>query len=392
MAVFSMCVLVASVAQVPDPASAGTPTARATRTSFYAPPPGSVAGPHGTVIRARRISGPAAFPDSTTWLVLYRSRTSAGTPAVSSGTVTVPDGDAPEGGWPLISWAHGTTGVADACAPSRYGPGYGSEAYVSVYRATLAKWVAAGYAVAQTDYIGLGTPGPHAYADGVAEAHAVADIAAASRTVAPSIGRRWVAMGHSQGGQAAIFASALGQAWDPQMRLLGAAALAPGSNWVTDVGLLRSLPVTNPGVAFLPLLLRGVQAVSSFDPDTVLTDRAEALLDDVDKGCLAQLQEKTSWGGIRGNAVFRSGADLSQLNRVLKADDPGTTSPKVPIFMAQGLLDQTSLAPFTEVLALELRAKRVRLDYQRYPTADHRGVIAASYPAAQRWVAALFAS
>ena len=36
-----------------------------------------------------------------------------------SGTLTVPKGKAPKGGWPVISWAHGTTGIADQCAPSR---------------------------------------------------------------------------------------------------------------------------------------------------------------------------------------------------------------------------------------------------------------------------------
>ena len=44
-----------------------------------------------------------------------------------SGTLTVPKGKAPKGGWPVIAWAHGTTGIADSCAPSREG----SEAIVN---------------------------------------------------------------------------------------------------------------------------------------------------------------------------------------------------------------------------------------------------------------------
>src|SRR5688572_28267088 len=35
-----------------------------------------------------------------------------------SGSVYVPKGTAPAGGWPVIAWAHGTTGTADVCAPS----------------------------------------------------------------------------------------------------------------------------------------------------------------------------------------------------------------------------------------------------------------------------------
>src|SRR6202012_1095533 len=35
-----------------------------------------------------------------------------------SGTLSLPKGTPPQGGWPLISWVHGTLGVADRCAPS----------------------------------------------------------------------------------------------------------------------------------------------------------------------------------------------------------------------------------------------------------------------------------
>src|SRR5690606_3805138 len=35
-----------------------------------------------------------------------------------SGALFLPAGEPPAGGWPLLAWAHGTTGVADICAPS----------------------------------------------------------------------------------------------------------------------------------------------------------------------------------------------------------------------------------------------------------------------------------
>ena len=55
------------------------------------------------------------------WRILYTStdgRTGHGQ-LVTSGAVFVPPGPAPAGGWPIMAWAHGTTGIADACAPSR---------------------------------------------------------------------------------------------------------------------------------------------------------------------------------------------------------------------------------------------------------------------------------
>ena len=33
--------------------------------------------------------------------------------------VFTPEGTPPAKGWPIVAWAHGTTGVADQCAPSR---------------------------------------------------------------------------------------------------------------------------------------------------------------------------------------------------------------------------------------------------------------------------------
>ena len=40
------------------------------------------------------------------------------TPVVVSGEFFVPKGAPPAGGWPVLAWAHGTTGMADICAPS----------------------------------------------------------------------------------------------------------------------------------------------------------------------------------------------------------------------------------------------------------------------------------
>lgn len=98
-----------------------------------------------------------------------------------SGSVSVPDGQAPEGGWPVISWAHGTTGVADACAPSTGSvPGSDGE-YLRYINETIDRYVRAGSAVVQTDYVGMGTPGVHPYINGDSEANAVPDIVTAAR-------------------------------------------------------------------------------------------------------------------------------------------------------------------------------------------------------------------
>ncbi|MEJ7703119.1 MAG: hypothetical protein WKF47_05470 [Geodermatophilaceae bacterium] len=60
------------------------------------------------------------------------------------------DGDAPEGGWPLVAFAHGTAGLGDQCAPSTNG------IEKVLY---LDPFIEAGYAVVALDFAGLGTDG-----------------------------------------------------------------------------------------------------------------------------------------------------------------------------------------------------------------------------------------
>ncbi|MBE7195993.1 MAG: alpha/beta hydrolase, partial [Gordonia polyisoprenivorans] len=51
--------------------------------------------------------------------VVYRSVSGVdGTTTTVSGAVFVPGGTRPAGGWPLIAYAHGTTGVSRDCGPS----------------------------------------------------------------------------------------------------------------------------------------------------------------------------------------------------------------------------------------------------------------------------------
>jgi hypothetical protein len=53
--------------------------------------------------------------------VYYLSTGHFGLPVIVSGAVFIPEGATPAGGWPMVSWAHGTVGVADVCAPSTAG-------------------------------------------------------------------------------------------------------------------------------------------------------------------------------------------------------------------------------------------------------------------------------
>ena len=91
--------------------------------AFYTPPDLLPHGDRGDLIYQRRLDNAvAALDDADNWLVLYRSQDAQGSAVATSGIIALPRREPPAGGFPVISWAHGTVGVADLCAPSRDAP------------------------------------------------------------------------------------------------------------------------------------------------------------------------------------------------------------------------------------------------------------------------------
>jgi pimeloyl-ACP methyl ester carboxylesterase len=165
-------------------------------TAFYDPPQPLAAAPPGTLIRSEPFDGYHLPEGASAVRILYHSRALNGGDIAASGAVLIPAGKSPSGGWPVIAWAHGTSGVARRCAPSLMKDlEYGNEG--------LMPMVAAGFAVIATDYAGLGTPGAHQYDNKIPQANDVVYSVAAAHAAVPSLGPRWVAIGHSQGGIAA---------------------------------------------------------------------------------------------------------------------------------------------------------------------------------------------
>lgn len=130
----------------------------------------------GDVLAAEELPPAERLAGATRHRVLYASEDRDGTTVPVSGVVLVPDGTPPEGGWPVVSWAHGTTGVADACAPSLT-----DNLFYNEYAQEASTMLDAGYGVVATDYPGLGTPGMHSYLVGVDEGNAVVDMVTAAR-------------------------------------------------------------------------------------------------------------------------------------------------------------------------------------------------------------------
>lgn len=341
----------------------------------------------GELLTARDIGGSVALPAAArTELVTYVSQDATGKPVVVSGTVAIPRTPPPAGGYPVISWAHGTTGVADGCAPSADFPGGPAHDYLAEMDTSLNEWVGKGYVVASTDYEGLGTPGMHPYINGVTEANAVTDIVRAARRMDPSVGTTWFAVGHSQGGQAALFTAAQGSARAPELHLGGAVSIAPGSGFDQ---LVRYFQMGAPGAeaaeSFLPLILLGAQAADpALDPSRWVTADAQPLLSEARVGCIDDLRKVAP---VPANRIFRADADLGPLTGYLVQQDPGTLHLKVPVMVAQSSGDAVISKASTDLLVKTLRDKGNTLDYHEYQGVDHRGTVGASLRDAENFVA-----
>ena len=219
------------LASLPAAADAATVRKGPSGTAFYTPPSPLPGKGHGGLIWARKLTGTAALKGGAgNRLVLYRSTGVTGKAIAVSGTVSVPKGRAPKGGWPVITWGHGTTGIADKCAPSRDSGSNPAHGLISYAYPLLQRWLKAGYAVVRTDYEGLGTPGDHPYLIGRSEGRSMLDMVRAARKLDKRLGRRVVIAGHSQGGQSALFAAALAPKWTPELKVRGTLALAPVSH------------------------------------------------------------------------------------------------------------------------------------------------------------------
>jgi len=341
--------------------------------AFYDPPKLKGAA-HGAPLWARSLKGTAALtPSGGNRLVLYRSLDHRDRSVAVSGTITVPEGEPPKGGWPILAYGHGTTGIADQCAPSRDTETNPAHLYISYIYPFLDEWVEAGYAVVRSDFQGLGTPGTHGFLAGAEEGRAILDLAKAARKVDPEIGKQVVIAGHSQGGHAALWAAALESKYNRDLDVRGTVAFAPASHIEEQAKLIGALSAPGGGLSGLAaLILRGVSvAHPELEVAKLLAPEAKALFPDTLTECEPQLAEPDSFGGIAPADLLRSGVDAESLYAALGESDPETLKIKRPLLIAQGSADGTVYPFLTDQLVEELEGRGADLDYRTYEGVDH---------------------
>ncbi|MFN8025549.1 MAG: lipase family protein [Acidimicrobiia bacterium] len=326
---------------------------------FYKAPTPLPPGEPGDIIWAAPYQ---AVPGAKAWKVLYHSRSLAGDDIAVSGVIVVPDGKAPAGGRPVISWAHGTHGIADNCAPSRVND------WVPRMPA-IKSLVEQGYVVAATDYEGLGTPGTHPYLVGESEARGTLDVVRAARNLPGSdASAQTVVWGHSQGGQASLFAGEIAPTYAPELDLRGIVAGAP----VTDVAAMFPAASTIPAtLGFVVMGLQGIQAAfPDADAQDVLTPQAIAKADKiVNSKCyedvLAAFNQPVS------EVIGANPADVAPFPELFARDTTGNVATAAPQFVYQGKSDDVVYKVFTDAYVKKVCGMGNTVEYTTFGGKDH---------------------
>lgn len=173
------CVLIVGLASLYGAGAAPGRGEHMSRDTSVRPP-----AARGALIWARPFNTAAALPSAArNYRVLYHSRRPDDSDVTVSGTVAIPRGNPPAAGWPLITWTHGTTGLALRCAPSSDTVDGPEHRYLSITQAILDAFVKRGYVVVATDYQGIGAAGTPAYLVGLGEGRSTIDIMRAARKI-----------------------------------------------------------------------------------------------------------------------------------------------------------------------------------------------------------------
>jgi acetyl esterase/lipase len=360
------------------------PSPAAAQSAFYQATDSEISGPVGSLIRKEpRVGAPAG---ATAYKVLYRSTKPDGTPIAVSGIVIVPAGQAPAGGWPIVAWAHPTTGVVSHCAPSL-------ALFVFQQIAGSRRLLENGYAIAATDYPGLGTPGPHPYLVGDSEAHAVIDSVRAARSF-PGLenSTRYTVWGHSQGGQAALFTGMIAKAYAPELQLVGVAAAAPA----TDLAALMTDDLNTAGGRNLTAMTTWSWArVFNAPINEVVEPAAMATVNALANECIEgafdlYVREKMSAPLATAFLSVKNPATIEPWKSLLAQNTAGDLPPDIPLFLSQGLSDGLVRPAVTQAYKVRLCKAGSKVKTLLMPGVSHGFIGYDSADAAADWMADRF--
>ena len=356
---------------------------------FYEAPRETSESPLGTILKIEKNTDTTKYllPTTTTFSrFLYQSVTLNGSKVPVSAYFLWPYSPRPQpDGYPVVAWAHGTSGFDANAAPSHHKNLW--QHFLAPYQLALH-----GYVVVATDYAGLGVgrypsgkPIVHEYLAPPSQANDVIYSVRAAQAAFPELSKRFIVIGHSQGGGAA-WSVAQSAATHDIPGYIGAIAVSPYTSVLEEPNEFAKILAAAicPGLA---------SAIPEFKPGDLLTAKGERRLEMVHQ----------TGAAISSAVALLSGEDIlkpnwrnnSHLREQMQRTGNGGKAIKGPLLITHGTSDP--------VLSVSVVEDAIRKTFERFPYTQstiqylslpkvtHVAALAASQRVWMDWIADRFA-
>ena len=361
---------------------------------FYDAPHEPSDAPPGTLLKVEKSTDTSKYliPSSCALSrFIYQSETLTGSKVPVSAYVLWPysprSQPPPDGGYPVVAWAHGTSGFDANAAPSHHKNLW--QHFLAPYQIALQ-----GYVVVATDYAGLGVyqyPSGeaivHEYLAPPAQANDIVQSVTAARAAFPELSMDFVAIGHSQGGGAA-WAVAQKAASTSIPGYLGAIAISPYTNMLEmDNEVTKFLTAAMcPGLA---------SAFPDFNPQDLLTAEGQKCLDTIHR---MSMGTNTAFAYLSGSAdLLKPGwRDNSHVKRYMTLTSNGGKAIKGPLLITHGKSDPLLTIDAVEnavkkTVELDPSSSSTQIEFAVLPDVTHVSALPASQRLWMDWIGDRFA-
>lgn len=331
-------------------------------------------GEPGTLIRSEPLV--VGVPNGAeAWKILYTTTNFDNSPAISSGTVIAPKVRGTDE-LPLLSIAHGTTGVVTGCAPSLSHTPFADGASAALETMVVDH----GWAAVTSDYIGLGTDGTHPYLIGEAEARNVLDASLAAQQLEDvNMSTNTVVWGHSQGGQGALWAGQIAEQYAPNLTVEGIAAFAPASDLMQLAEAVKTTAAGKVVSAYIAATWGSIYPELQLSED--LTPGSRGGVQRIQGLCFNGFDVISAVlsGTQVPNQIFPDELLGGEFGSLLSEQDPRGVFPS-RVFVGQGLADTLVSPELQREWVSSSCAAGNEIDYREYAGFGHVEVVGADSP------------
>lgn len=341
--------------------------------SFYNTPE-NVPSEHGILLKKEEFNKDIP-KNAKAWRILYTTTRENGKTGVASAIVVTPT--ISEGAKPIVSYSHGTIGVVPGCAPSIVEEQFPNGSARELLEQSITnEWV-----FVSSDYIGLGTKGPHPFLIGEGEAYSSLDaIKAAQQLTDIKTNNEVIIWGHSQGGHAALWSGIVAPKYTPELNVLGVAALSPASDLV---GLVQNAQNTAIGKILSSFIVSSYSdTYSDVSFNDVVKPQARLLTKDISSRCLSG--KKTLVSAVEAEklikgSIFKNDPAEGNFGKRLIQNTP-TQKITYPLFIGQGKADDLVLPQIQNKFVKNMCKAGQELEYKTYENRGHLEVLAKDSP------------